>query len=67
MRAKKKEKTEFVSHSMALQCVYTLLEYMGHRGFKYSDIIAARKIHTTVRRSLNSSQKQATITNYFSR
>jgi hypothetical protein len=46
-----------ISHSMVLQCVDTLLDYMGQRGLKYSDIAAARKIRTAVRRSLNSSQK----------
>jgi hypothetical protein len=49
-----------------LQYVDTL-DYMGHRGFKYSDITAAMKIRTAVRRSLNSSQKQATIINCFSK
>jgi hypothetical protein len=53
-----------VSHCMVLQCVDTLLDYMGHRGFEYSDITAVRKICTAVR-SLNSSQEQATIRNYF--
>jgi hypothetical protein len=56
-----------ISHSMALQCVHTLLDYMGQRGLEYTDITAARKICTAVSSSLNSSQKQATITNYFSK
>jgi hypothetical protein len=30
----------------------TLLNYMGHRGFEYSDIRATRKIHTAVRRRI---------------
>jgi hypothetical protein len=34
---------------------------MGQRGFEYSNITAARKIHTAMRRSLNCSQKQVTI------
>jgi hypothetical protein len=38
---------------------------MGQRGFKYSDITAARKIFIAVRRSLNSSQMQATVMNCF--
>jgi hypothetical protein len=56
-----------VSHSMVLHCADTLLDNMGQRGFKYSDITAARKIRTAVRWSLNSSQKHVTITNYFSK
>jgi hypothetical protein len=40
---------------------------MGQRRFEYSDITAARKIHTAMKRSLNSSQKQVTITHYFSK
>jgi hypothetical protein len=32
----------------------TLLDYMGQTGFGYSDITAARRICTAVRRSLNS-------------
>jgi hypothetical protein len=67
MRVKNKDKAVSISHSMALQCVDTLLDYMGQRGFEYSDITATRKIHTAVRRSLNSSQKPVTITNYFSK
>jgi hypothetical protein len=61
------ESSECVSHSKVLQRVDNLLDYMGQRGFKYSDITANRKIHTAVRRSLNSLQKQATITNCFSK
>jgi hypothetical protein len=45
--------------------VLTLLEYMDQRGFEYSDITAARK--TCAARSLSNSQKQATITHYFSK
>jgi hypothetical protein len=44
--------------------VLTPLDYMGQGGFEYSDITAAGKIRTAVRKSLNSSQKQVTITNY---
>jgi hypothetical protein len=64
---KKMKESEHINHSMALQCVDTLLDYVGQRGFEYSDITAASKIHTAVRRSLNNSQKQATITKYFSK
>jgi hypothetical protein len=45
------QNSEHISHSMALQCI-ALLDYMGEKGFKYSDITAARKIHTAMRRSL---------------
>jgi hypothetical protein len=51
------ESSERVSHSKTLQCVDTLLDYMGQKGF----ITAVRKIHTVMRRSLNSSQKQSTL------
>jgi hypothetical protein len=47
----KKEKVVSISHSMALRCVDTLLDYMGQKGFEYSDITAARKIRAAVRRS----------------
>jgi hypothetical protein len=67
MRVKKKEKAVSISHSTALQCVDTLLDYMGQSRFKYSDITATKNIHTTMRRSINSSQKKVTITNYFSK
>jgi hypothetical protein len=56
-----------ISHSMALECVNIWWDYMGQRGFEYIDITVASKIHTAVSSSLNSSQKQATIANYFSK
>jgi hypothetical protein len=43
-----------VSHSMALQCVDNLLDFMGQRGFEYSEITATRKICIAVSRHLNS-------------
>jgi hypothetical protein len=61
------ESSEFVSHSMALQCVDNLLDCMGQKGFECSDIRATRNIFTAMRRSLNSSQKEVTITNHFSK
>jgi hypothetical protein len=69
MRVKKKETvvSASVSHGMVLQCVDTLLDYMGQRGFEYSDITATSKIDTAMIRSLNSSQKQAPISNCFSK
>jgi hypothetical protein len=41
----KKDKVMCISHNIVLQCIDTLLDYMDQRGFKYSDITAARKIH----------------------
>jgi hypothetical protein len=46
--------------------VLTLLDCVGQRGFRYSDITATRKICTVMTRSLNCAQKQVTIINYFS-
>jgi hypothetical protein len=54
--------SECISHSsMGLQCVDTLLDFMGQRGFEYSEIIATRKICTAVRRSLQNKQSLHTI------
>jgi hypothetical protein len=50
------EKLVSVSHSTVPQYL-TLLDYMGQRGFEYSDITAASTIHTAVR-----NLKQFTIT-----
>jgi hypothetical protein len=52
MRVKMMEKRVSISHSMELQCFDTLLDYMGQRGFKYTDIRAAQKIRTAVKSSL---------------
>jgi hypothetical protein len=61
MRVKKKDKAVIVS-VIAWHCgVLTVLYLMGQRGFKYSDITAARNICTPIR-SPNSSQKHMTIT-----
>jgi hypothetical protein len=49
------QSSECVSHSMTLKCVDTLVDYMGQSGFECSDSTAARKIHTAIRRSLNTS------------
>jgi hypothetical protein len=51
-----KESSEYVSHSMTLQCADTSLDNMCQTEFQYSDI-TARKICTAMR-SLNGSQKQ---------
>jgi hypothetical protein len=59
------ESSEHVSHRMVLEFADTLLDNMGHRGFEYIDITAATKILAAMMRSLNSSQKQVTITKYF--
>jgi hypothetical protein len=45
-----RESSECISHNMVLQCVDTVLKYMGQRGFEYSDITATRKIRTIRRR-----------------
>ncbi|GBN57754.1 hypothetical protein AVEN_81006-1 [Araneus ventricosus] len=52
-----------VSHSATLQSVETLLDYMGQRGFDYSDITAVRKICVNIQ-EMNKQQKQKRIT-YF--
>ena len=59
------EDSDLVSHCTALQCVDTLLDYRGQREFQYNNIIASRKIRNTVRKNVNSSQKQTNITDYF--
>lgn len=56
--------TECISHSMVLQ-YDTLLNCTDQTEFEFSEITAAKKTHIDVRRCLNSSQKQAGITNYF--
>jgi hypothetical protein len=56
----------WVSQSMALQGADTV-NCILQRGFECSDITATRKICTAIRRSLNSPQKQATSTHYFSK
>jgi hypothetical protein len=53
-----RESSEYISHSMVLQCVDTLLDYMGQRGFEYSDITPTRKMCTAMRRNLNNSQNK---------
>jgi hypothetical protein len=58
MRVKEEDKVVSISHSMVLQYVHTLLDYIGQRGFKYRNIRDARKIHTAVRTSLNSSKSK---------
>ncbi|GBL55655.1 hypothetical protein AVEN_162525-1 [Araneus ventricosus] len=54
-----------ISHSAALQSVETLLDYMGQRGFDYSDITAVRKICADIRQEINKQQKQRLITDFF--
>jgi hypothetical protein len=63
------EKEKVVSASFIAWCfsVLTILDYMSQRGFKYSDITATGKSRTAMRGSVNSSQKQAAITHYFSK
>jgi hypothetical protein len=69
MRVVKKEKAVSAPDAWHYS-VLTLLNYMGQRGFEYSDITATRKICTAMRRSLNSSQKKkknGTITHCYSK
>ncbi|GBL86546.1 hypothetical protein AVEN_194804-1 [Araneus ventricosus] len=53
-----------ISRSAALQSVETLLDYIGQRGFDYSDIIAVRKICVDIRQDMNKEQKQRRITDF---
>ncbi|GBN51071.1 hypothetical protein AVEN_142186-1 [Araneus ventricosus] len=55
-----------ISHSVALQSVKTLLEYMGQRGFDYGDITAVRKICVDIRQEMNKEQKQRRTTDFLS-
>ncbi|GBO31789.1 hypothetical protein AVEN_139912-1 [Araneus ventricosus] len=54
-----------ISHSAALQCVETLLDYMGQRGFDYDDITVVRKICVDIRQEMNKQQKQRRINRFF--
>jgi hypothetical protein len=56
-----------ICHSMVLQYVDILLDYMGQIRFEHSYFETVEKVYTVVRRSLNSSQKQVIITHYFSK
>ncbi|GBM29497.1 hypothetical protein AVEN_212231-1 [Araneus ventricosus] len=53
-----------ISHSAALQSVESLLDYMGQRGFVYSDITAVRKRCVYIRQEMNKQQKQRRITDF---
>ncbi|GBO39821.1 hypothetical protein AVEN_157574-1 [Araneus ventricosus] len=53
-----------ISQSAALQCVETLLDHMGKRGFDYGDITAVRKICVDIRQEMNKEQKQRRITDF---
>ncbi|GBM79255.1 hypothetical protein AVEN_238871-1 [Araneus ventricosus] len=52
-----------VFHSATLQSVETLLDYMGQRGFDYSDITAVRKICVNIQ-EMNKQQEQKRITDF---
>ncbi|GBM60242.1 hypothetical protein AVEN_36076-1 [Araneus ventricosus] len=54
-----------ISHSVALQSVKTLLDYMGQRGFDYGDITAVRKRCVDIRQEMNKQQKQRHIIDFF--
>ncbi|GBM95175.1 hypothetical protein AVEN_199157-1 [Araneus ventricosus] len=47
-----------IPHSVALQSVETLLEYMGQRGLDYGDITAVRKICVDIRQEMNKEHNQ---------
>ncbi|GBO28680.1 hypothetical protein AVEN_185718-1 [Araneus ventricosus] len=53
-----------ISHSVPLQSVETLLDYMGQRGFDYGDITAVRKICVDIRQEMNKEQKQRRTTDF---
>jgi hypothetical protein len=64
----KKEKVVNASITAWFYIVFnTLPDYVGQKRFKYSDITSDSKICTAVNSSLNSSQKQVTTANYFSK
>ncbi|GBN06058.1 hypothetical protein AVEN_141320-1 [Araneus ventricosus] len=54
-----------ISHSVALQSVETLLDYMGQRLFDCGDITAVRKICVDIRQEMNKEQKQRRSTDFF--
>lgn len=39
-----REHSKCMSHSMAIKCDHTLLDYRVHKGFTYSDITCTSKI-----------------------
>ncbi|GBO27848.1 hypothetical protein AVEN_263201-1 [Araneus ventricosus] len=53
-----------ISHSVALQSVEILLDYMGQKGFDYGDITAVRKICVDIRQEMNKQQKQRRNTDF---
>ncbi|GBN44090.1 hypothetical protein AVEN_65100-1 [Araneus ventricosus] len=53
-----------ISHSAALHCVETLLDYMGQRGFDYGDITAVRKICVDIGQEMSKQQKQRCIKDF---
>ncbi|GBN97075.1 hypothetical protein AVEN_27648-1 [Araneus ventricosus] len=55
-----------ISHSAALQCIESLLDYTGQRGFDYGDMNAVRKICVDIRQGMNKQQKQRSIKDFLS-
>ncbi|GBL97125.1 hypothetical protein AVEN_144576-1 [Araneus ventricosus] len=53
-----------IPHSVALQSVETLLDYMGQRGFDYGDITAVRQICVDIRKEISKQQKQRRIADF---
>ncbi|GBM03737.1 hypothetical protein AVEN_134955-1 [Araneus ventricosus] len=54
-----------ISHSVALQSMETLLDYMGQGVFDYGDITAIHKICVDIRQEMNKEQKQRHTTDFF--
>jgi hypothetical protein len=54
IRVKKRDKAMSASVKAWHYSVMTLLDYVSQRGFKYSDVTAAEKICTAVRRKVKS-------------
>ncbi|GBM94309.1 hypothetical protein AVEN_29816-1 [Araneus ventricosus] len=58
-------KENTIYHSAALQSVETLLDYMGQRGFDYSDIATILKICVDIRQEMNKEQEAKTHYRFF--
>ncbi|GBL90344.1 hypothetical protein AVEN_178795-1 [Araneus ventricosus] len=54
-----------ISHSVALQSVETLLDYMEQKEFDYGDITAVRQICVNIRKEMNKQKKQRRIADFF--
>jgi hypothetical protein len=61
------KKVKALSASLMVWHHSVLLHHIGQRKFKYSDITAAKKIHTPTSSSPNRLQEQEPIKQYFSK